>query len=73
MLRLPGPRRSPGSWLGDGIGPADDLTALRYWIPDIAERDVFVCGPGAGPTSSAARSLAAGLSPDHLHLETFAW
>ena len=26
---LPGHRRAPGSWLGDGVGAADDLTALR--------------------------------------------
>jgi ferredoxin-NADP reductase len=73
VLRLPGPRRSSGSWLGDGIGPADDLTALRYWIPDIAERDVFVCGPPAWTDLVCRTLLAAGLSPDHLHLETFAW
>ena len=27
--------------------PADDLTLLRRWVPDIAERDVYVCGPEA--------------------------
>ncbi len=73
VLRLPGRRRSPDSWLGDGVGTADDLTALRYWIPDIAERNVYVCGPAAW-TDLVCRSLAAaGLSPDHLHLENFAW
>ncbi|MCW2848181.1 MAG: putative oxidoreductase [Marmoricola sp.] len=73
VLRLPGPRRSPDSWLGDGIGTADDLTALRHWIPDVADRDVFVCGPPAW-TDLVCRTLtAAGLHPDHLHLETFAW
>jgi len=73
VLRLPGPRRSSDSWLGDGIGPADDVTALRYWIPDIAERDVYVCGPPAWTDLGSRTLLAAGLSPDHLHLETFAW
>jgi predicted ferric reductase len=73
VLRLPGHRRAPGSWLGDGIGPADDITALRYWIPDIAERDVFVCGPERW-TDLVCRTLeAVGVTPDHLHLETFAW
>ena len=37
-----------------GAGTADDLTALRYWVPDIAERDVYVCGPEPGPSSCAA-------------------
>ena len=49
------------------------MTALRYWIPDIAERDVYVCGPPAWTDLVSRTLLAAGLSPDHLHLETFAW
>jgi ferredoxin-NADP reductase len=73
VLRLPGHRRAPGSWLGDGVGPADDLTALRYWLPDIAERDVFVCGPEHWTDLVCRTLVAAGLSPDHIHSETFAW
>ena len=73
VLRLPGRRRAPGSWLGDGVGPADDLAALTYWVPDIAERDVYVCGP-PGWTALVTRTLAdAGLPADRLHLETFEW
>ena len=33
-----------------------DLAALTSWVPDVAERDVYVCGPGPGPTSSSATS-----------------
>jgi ferredoxin-NADP reductase len=76
VLDLPGHRRDPGSWLGDGVGPVDrvdDLTALRYWVPDITERDVFVCGPQRWTDLVVASLLAAGLSPDQLHLENFAW
>jgi ferredoxin-NADP reductase/DMSO/TMAO reductase YedYZ heme-binding membrane subunit len=73
VLRLPGRRRAPGSWLGDGVGEADDLTALRYWVPDIAERDVYVCGPGPWTDLVRATLRAAGLPEDRLHLETFAW
>jgi predicted ferric reductase len=73
VLRLSGHRRFPGSWLGDGIGPSDDLTALRHWIPDIAERDVYVCGPEQW-TDLVRRTLtAAGLPTAQLHLENFAW
>src|SRR3954471_8125639 len=32
QVLLPGHRRAPGSWLGSGIGPADDLTALLHWV-----------------------------------------
>jgi predicted ferric reductase len=73
VLRLPGRRRGPNSWLGDGIGRADDLTALRYWIPDIAERDVYVCGPTAWAELVTTSLTAAGVPADCIHLETFAW
>jgi ferredoxin-NADP reductase len=73
VLRLPGHRRHPDSWLGDGMGPASDLDALRHWIPDVADRDVYVCGPERW-TELVRHTLAdAGVSPEHLHLETFAW
>ncbi|MCW2854974.1 MAG: putative oxidoreductase [Marmoricola sp.] len=73
VLRLPGHRRGPESWLGDGIGMVDDVDALRHWIPDIADRDVFVCGPTPW-ADSVRRSLEAlGLPDDQFHLEAFAW
>jgi ferredoxin-NADP reductase len=73
VLRLPGRRRHPDSWLGQGIGQVDDVTALLYWIPDIADRDVFVCGPDGWNAAVRRSLLAAGLPPDRLHSETFAW
>ncbi len=73
VLRLPGHRRHPDSWLGEDIGGVDDLAALRHWVPDIAERDVYLCGPEPW-TQLVSRTLTdAGLPPDRLHLETFAW
>jgi ferredoxin-NADP reductase/DMSO/TMAO reductase YedYZ heme-binding membrane subunit len=73
VLWLPGHRRTRGSWLGDGIGPADDLAALVYWVPDLAERDVYVCGPEEWIESVRRVTLAAGLPPDQLHIEKFRW
>jgi predicted ferric reductase len=73
VVPLPGRRRSPDSWLGAGAGPADDLTALTYWVPDIAERDVYVCGPE--PWADAVRRSCrdAGLPDDRCHVESFGW
>jgi predicted ferric reductase len=72
LLWLPGRRRSPDSWLGEEA-PADDLTLLRSWVPDIAERDVYVCGPPEW-TAAVRRTLAAaGLPPAQLHVENFGW
>jgi ferredoxin-NADP reductase len=72
LLWLPGRRRSPDSWLGEEA-PADDLTLLRSWVPDVAERDVYVCGPPEW-TASVRRTLAAaGLPATRLHVENFGW
>jgi len=73
LLWLPGHRRAEGSWLGDGVRAADDLTALTWWVPDIAERDVYVCGPQAWADDVRRTVLAAGVPADRLHLESFGW
>ena len=70
---LPGHRRAPDSWVGATDDPADDLTLLRRWVPDIAERDVYVCGPEAWTTAVRATLAAAGLPAARLHVETFGW
>jgi predicted ferric reductase len=73
VLFLPGRRRGPGSWLGDHIGAVDDLIALRHWVPDIAERDVYLCGPEDWTSLVRATLLRAGVPSDLVHLETFRW
>jgi predicted ferric reductase len=73
VLNLPGRRRASGSWLGRGVGSADDLSALIWWVPDIAERDVYVCGP-EGWAEDVRRTLeAAGLPAEQFHVESFGW
>jgi ferredoxin-NADP reductase len=45
---------------------------LRQLVPDIAQRDVYVCGPPA-MTDTAVRHLrAAGVARRHIHAERFA-
>lgn len=73
VLRLPGRRRAAGSWLGDGMGTVRDLDGLRAWVPDVADRDVYVCGPESWADLVRRDLIAAGLTPDQIHLETFAW
>ncbi|MGN6781402.1 MAG: ferredoxin reductase family protein [Marmoricola sp.] len=74
LIGLPGRRRYQGSWLGSGIHPqVDDRSALLQWIPDIAERDVYVCGPPGWAALVEQTVRSAGLRPDQLHLETFTW
>ncbi|SDX90943.1 Ferredoxin-NADP reductase [Modestobacter sp. DSM 44400] len=71
VIALPGHRRAPGSWLGDGVGPASDLTALASWVPDIADRDVYVCGPDPWSDDVRHTTEAAGLPADRFHVESF--
>ncbi len=63
VVEVPGHRGSPGT-------RAEDL--LRH-VPDLADRDVFVCGPEAWVADVRRIATAAGLPPEHLHVETFRW
>jgi predicted ferric reductase len=58
--------------LGEG---ADHLSSdnLRRLVPHLTERDVFMCGP-PGMAAAVRGALAeAGLPPEQLHEERFAW
>jgi ferredoxin-NADP reductase len=45
---------------------------LRELVPDLTERDVFVCGPPAMIAHVEASIRSAGVSRRHLHVERFA-
>jgi len=63
VVDVPGHRGTPGT------APAD----LLAHVPDLAERDVFVCGPEAWAREVERVAVAAGLPREHLHLESFRW
>lgn len=73
VVDLPGRRRGSDSWLGEGMGTVDDLTALRWWVPDVAERDVYVCGPTPWAENVRRCVEAAGTPRDRIHVESFGW
>jgi predicted ferric reductase len=74
---LPGARRGPESWLGAG-GPwpgaavAGDA-ALAALVPDLADRDVFVCGPPSWTALVCADLRRLGVPAGQVHVESFAW
>ncbi|WP_026421159.1 ferredoxin reductase family protein [Actinokineospora inagensis] len=70
LVWLPGHRRHDGSWLGTAVRGSEDLAA---WVPDIADRDVYVCGPAPWTAAVTARALAAGVPAERLHVENFEW
>jgi ferredoxin-NADP reductase len=56
------------------VGPGCELSrdALIRRIPDIAERDAFVCGPPQMVDATRASLLAAGVPARHVFSERFA-
>jgi ferredoxin-NADP reductase len=74
LILLPGRRRADGSWLPAGFhSPDDDVEQLRRAVPDVADRDVFICGPGPWIASMRAACRAAGAARQHIHTEAYAW
>ncbi|HEY0238482.1 MAG TPA: ferredoxin reductase family protein [Friedmanniella sp.] len=75
VVHLPGTRRADGSWRpgptdDDGV---DDAQALRDLVPDLAERDIFVCGPPDWTRAVRRAARAAGAGREQIHTEDFAW
>jgi predicted ferric reductase len=68
---VPGPR-SGTSWAPGGFGP-DGAAALRSVVPDVAEREVFVCGPDAWMEAALSAARRAGVPEERLHAERFSW
>ena len=73
VVMLPGHRRSPGSWLGDGVPPVDDVAALTLLVPGVDEHEVFICGPEGWAADVARTARAAGVPAEHIHIESFGW
>ena len=73
VVCLPGPRRTPTSVLGPAAHGMPELTALRRWIPDIADREVFLCGPSAWTDGVVRLMLLVGVPNDRIHSESFGW
>lgn len=73
VVRLPGRRRHADSWVGAGYAPYDDTQVLLGWVPDIVDRDVYVCGPPRWAASLCRAARAAGVPDPQLHVEIFEW
>jgi ferredoxin-NADP reductase len=59
------------------IGPRSevrvDRDALRGLVPDLAERDVYVCGPDGFADRVVRAARGAGVGRDRIHRESFAF
>ncbi|MDY7088831.1 MAG: ferredoxin reductase family protein [Actinomycetota bacterium] len=73
VIYLDGGRARPGSWLPARFARVSDLAGLRWLVPDVAQHDAFVCGPRPWMAGVRATLREAGVGPDHIHTEEFAW
>jgi predicted ferric reductase len=70
---LLGPRADRVSWVPHGEAHWSDVEVLRRASPHIARHDVYLCGPDAWADPARAAVLAAGVPPQRVHIERFAW
>jgi ferredoxin-NADP reductase/DMSO/TMAO reductase YedYZ heme-binding membrane subunit len=71
-VTVTGPRiRGRASWLPEAAAGLTDAQALAQLVPDVAERDVFVCGAPAWMDAARQAAVDCGVPADQLHLERF--
>ncbi|MBO0813196.1 MAG: FAD-dependent oxidoreductase, partial [Microlunatus sp.] len=73
IMPLPGPRPDPGSVLGPYAAGHDETRVLQYWIPDLADSDVYICGPAGWAAGFEHLAANAGVPKDRIHTESFGW
>jgi ferredoxin-NADP reductase len=69
--------RRCGGRLVELVGPRErvrlDAGALRSLVPDVSEREVYLCGPDALSRRLAGALRDAGVPEPHIHFESFAF
>jgi ferredoxin-NADP reductase len=50
-----------------------DARALRRLVPDLADRDLYICGPDSFSAGIVATALKLGVPRDRIHQEVFAF
>lgn len=67
--------RVPGreTWLPRSAAHLTDAQALAQLVPDVAERDVFLCGSPGWMEAARRAALACGTPDERIHLERFTY
>jgi ferredoxin-NADP reductase len=74
VVTVPGPRiPGRGSWLPLSAAHLGDVEALQHLVPDVAERDVYLCGNAQWMEHARGAAVAAGVEPSRIHVERFVW
>jgi ferredoxin-NADP reductase/DMSO/TMAO reductase YedYZ heme-binding membrane subunit len=67
--------RRRGGRLVELVGPRErvplDAAALRFLVPDVRRREVYLCGPDRLATALATALEQTGVPPAHIHFESF--
>lgn len=71
VVYLPGPRAGDDAWAPAGYGPDDTL--LHRIVPDLADHDVYICGPEGWLEAAARAARQVGVPAEHVHVESFSW
>ena len=72
LIFLPGRRGHPESVLGP-LARGHETGALQHWVPDVAAREVFVCGPPDWSAGVVRLCQSLGVPADRIHTESFGW
>ena len=74
LFTVTGPRATQRpSWLPQNAAHLSDVEALHQLVPDVAHRDVFICGSPGWMDAAERAVLRAGVPPECLHIERFAY
>ena len=57
---------------GDRMAASIDQYSLRHTVPDLRQRDLYVCGPEAFVTEIVEVARSLGLPDEAIHHEAFA-
>jgi predicted ferric reductase len=74
VVYLAGPRPNRASFLpAHLVGSDPDAVVLRRIVPDVAQREAFLCGPGDWMDAVRRALRSAGMPDERIRAEEFAW
>jgi ferredoxin-NADP reductase len=73
VIYLDGVRASATSWLPAHLSHLSDVDALQWMVPEVVHHDAYLCGPPPWMDTVRDSLLDAGIPPEHIHIEEFAW
>jgi predicted ferric reductase len=73
LIELEGHRGVGTSWMNADYSGKSDLERIQDLVPDLADSDVYICGPTPWTRAVETTMKAAGVAERQLHTEEFAW